>query len=83
MNIAPLNFRPSKDPMKAIEELARKINELINAVNHKPQKSIEETSGKEGDIRIVDNQNDTTTVIVRTKNGWYKSNTLTKVENNG
>ena len=73
-------FRPSKDSKTAINEIVKRLNELIKAVNSKPVPgAVSQTSGQAGDIKIVEKEDSKTKLMVRTKNGWYETNNLNSV----
>ena len=62
-----------KDPemQKAIDKIYDDINSLVNAINQGVGDGESLSSGKAGDIRVVDTSDRGVSIEVRSKKGWY------------
>ena len=59
-----------EDAQKALQELQKKYNMLVDRILSPAEKTLEETEGQTGDIQVSRNIDKTYTFEVRTEDGW-------------
>ena len=71
-----------KDPemQKAIDRIYDDINSLISAINQGVGDGESLSSGKAGDIRVVDTSDRGVSIEVRSKKGWYTLGGFSMIE---
>ena len=69
--------RPPSSADRNLQDLYRVVNQLVDAVN-KFERSPDQTKGKAGDIRVVENSDGTKEIQARTNDGWFKADITRK-----
>ena len=64
------NVNNFNDVQKSLQELEKKINELLNSVNSSAESEVSDKDGKTGDTKITRNADASYTFEIRTEEGW-------------
>ena len=64
------NIKSFTDVQKSLQELEKKVNELLSSVNVGAESEVSDKDGKSGDTRITRNPDTTYTFEIRTEEGW-------------